>query len=114
MRGRYTGRAGAPKAPAGSEAAMYTLIQRALPARGKERECRSITEDFVKASQAAGVRMGMSVRIFSSMGSAIEVIATHPDLAALDKTRKERASATREVVQAVHQLSREPIRQRIY
>jgi hypothetical protein len=92
------------------------IVSRAVgfPALGKEREFRSITEDFVKASQAAGVRMGMSVRIFSSMGSAIEVIATHPDLAALDKTRKERASATREVVQAVHQLSREPIRQRIY
>ena len=44
-----------------------------FPALGKEREFRSITEDFVKASQAAGVRIGMSQRIFSPIGIAFGV-----------------------------------------
>jgi hypothetical protein len=85
-----------------------------FPALGKEREFRSITEDFVKASQAAGVRIAMSQRIFSSAGLIFEVHAAYPDLAAYDKSRKERASATQEVVRAAHQISREPIRQRVY
>jgi hypothetical protein len=92
------------------------IVSRAVgfPALGKEREFRSITEDFVKASQAAGVRMGMGVRIFSPIGPAFQVTAVYPDLAALDKSRQERLSATREVVQAIHRISREPIRQRVY
>jgi len=85
-----------------------------FPALGKEREFRSATEDFVKASQAAGVRIGLSQRIFSSTGMVFEVNAAYPDLAAFDKSRQERMSATREVVQTAHQISREPIRQRVY
>jgi hypothetical protein len=60
------------------------------------------------------VRIAMSQRIFSSTGIILEVHAAYPDLAAFDKSRKERASATQEVVRAAHQISREPIRQRVY
>ena len=92
------------------------IVTRAVgfPALGKEREFRSITEDFVKASQAAGVRIAMSQRIFSSTGIVFEVQAAYTDLAAFDKSRKERASATQEVARAAHAISREPIRQRVY
>jgi hypothetical protein len=85
-----------------------------FPALGKEREFRSMTEDFVKASQAAGVRIGMSQRIFSPIGVVFGVQAAYTDMAAFDKSRQERASATREVVQAAHQISREPIIQRVF
>lgn len=69
----------------------------------------SITEEFVKASQAAGVRMMMAQRLFSLTGSVVEVTSVYPDLAALDRTRQARAGLTRDVVQAVHEISREPI-----
>jgi hypothetical protein len=85
-----------------------------FPALGKEREFRSITEDFVKASQAVGVRIGMSQRIFSPIGVVFGVQAVYTDMADFDKSRQERASATREVVQAAHQISRAPIIQRVF
>lgn len=92
------------------------IVQRAVgfPALGKEREFRSVTEEFVKSGQASGVRMTMSARIFSSTGPAIEVNSLFQDLAALDRSRTERASATRDIVRALHEISREPIRVRIY
>jgi hypothetical protein len=85
-----------------------------FPALGKEREFRAMLEDFVKASQAGGMRMAMSQRIFSSAGVIFEVQAAYTDLAAFDNSRKERASATQEVVRAGHEISREPIRQDLY
>jgi hypothetical protein len=85
-----------------------------FPALGQEREFRTITEDFVKDSQAAGVRISLWQRVFSSAGVIFEVNAAYPDLAAFDKSRQERLSATREVVRAAHLISREPIRQRAY
>jgi hypothetical protein len=85
-----------------------------FPALGQEREFRSITEDFVKASQAAGVRISMSQRIFSPIGVVFGVQAAYTDMAAFDKSRQERASATREVLRAAHQISRAPIIQRLF
>jgi len=92
------------------------VVQRAVgfPALGKERQARSICEKFVKASQAAGVRQSLGVRVFSSTGSVIEVTSVFPDLAALDRTRQERAAVTRDAAQAVHELSREPIKIRLF
>jgi len=92
------------------------VVQRALgfPALGKEQQVRAITEEFVKASQSAGVRIGMAQRVFSSTGSVLEVTSVFPDLAALDRTRQERAAITRDVVQAGQELSREPIQARVF
>ncbi|MBV9324996.1 MAG: hypothetical protein JO352_14535 [Chloroflexi bacterium] len=56
----------------------------------------------------------MATRLFSSIGQVYEVQVAYADLAAFDKSRKERASATRDAVQALHAVSREPIRQRFY
>jgi len=58
--------------------------------------------------------MGLHARVFSLTGQVYEVIAVYPDLAALDKSRKARASATRETVSKLHQVSRDPIRQRVF
>jgi hypothetical protein len=92
------------------------VVQRSLgfAALGKENQFRSIAEEFVRSSQAAGVRMGMGVRIYSSTGTVLEVTSVFPDVAALDRSRQERQSITRDVVQAVHELSREPIQVRLF
>jgi hypothetical protein len=95
---------------------LVGVVQRSLgfPALGKDRQFRSITEEFVTSSQAAGVRMMLGQRVFSSTGSVFEVTSLYLDLAALDRTRQARAAITREVVQAVHEISREPIQTRVF
>jgi hypothetical protein len=101
-------------APSGS--GPVGVVQRVVgfPALGKEREFRSITEEFVKSSQASGLRVGMSARIFSSIGPAIELNSVYSDLAGLERSRTERISITRDVARKLHEISREPIRTRIY
>ena len=47
------------------------------------------------------------------MGKGIEVTSLYPDLAALERTRQQRAAATRETLQSLHELSREPIQVRL-
>jgi hypothetical protein len=100
----------------GSGSGPVGVVQRALgfAALGKENQFRSITEEFVRSSQAAGVRMGMGVRVYSSTGSVLEVTSIFPDVAALDRTRQERLPITREVVQGLHEISREPILVRLF
>ena len=92
------------------------VVQRAIgfPALGKERQVRSIVEDFVKAAQSTGVRMGMGQLVYNSTGTVIEVTSVFPDVAALDRTRQDRVAITREAAQAVHELSREPIQTRVF
>jgi hypothetical protein len=92
------------------------IAQRAagFPAPGQERRFREITEEFVRARQAAGVRIGMAARVFSATGAVVEVTSAHPDLAALDQTRKEGAEAACQVTQALHELSRAPIQVRVF
>jgi len=85
-----------------------------FPGLGKERQVRSITEEFVKSGQAAGVRISLGQRVFSSTGAVIEVTTVFPDLASLDRSRKERLAVTAEIVKAVHDLSREPIKARLF
>jgi hypothetical protein len=92
------------------------VVQRAagFPAPGQERRYREVTEAFVRARQAAGVRIGLGVRVFSASGPVVEVTSVHPDLAALERARTEGAEATREVVQALAELSRAPIQVRVF
>jgi hypothetical protein len=80
----------------------------------QERRFRELTEEFVRARQAAGLRIGMGVRVFSAIGPVVEVTSAYPDLAALDQARQEGAEATRQVVRAVHELSRAPIQVRVF
>jgi hypothetical protein len=84
------------------------------PAIGKDRQVRSIVEEFVKAGQQAGLRQGMNARIYSSDGSMLEVTTLYADLAEVDRVRKERAQITAAAVAAVGELSRAPIQQRIF
>lgn len=92
------------------------VVQRAVgfPAPGKERQVRSICEEFVKARQGLGIRASLGTRIFSATGSAIEVTTVYADLAALDKVRKEHSQLARDASQAVSELSRAPIQQRLF
>jgi hypothetical protein len=92
------------------------VIQRAVgfPALGKDDQYVSLAEQFVKDTQAAGVRAGMSRRIFSSIGAVIELVSAYADVAALDQARRERQSAIREFVQRAHEVSREPTRLRVF
>jgi hypothetical protein len=85
-----------------------------FPAPGQERRYREITEAFVQDSQAAGVRIGMGVRVFSAIGPVVGVTSAHPDLAALERERKARAEAARPVLQALAELSREPLQVRVF
>jgi len=85
-----------------------------FPALGKDAEFGSIAEDAVKSSQAAGVRRGLLRQLLSSTGQVYEVITLYPDLAAFDQTRKERFAVTSQAVQALHHISREPIKQRVF
>ena len=84
-----------------------------FPALGQERRFRELTEEFVRTRQAAGERIGMAVQLFSPIGPVVQVTSAHPDLAALEQVRTERAEATRQVVRALHELSREPIQVRL-
>jgi hypothetical protein len=92
------------------------IIQRAFgfPAPGQERRFRELTEEFVRARQAAGERIGMGVRVFSPLGPVVELTGAYPDLATLEQARTEGAEATRQVVRALHELSREPIQVRVF
>lgn len=92
------------------------VIQRAVgfPALGKENQFVSLAEQLVKDAQAAGVRAGMSRRIFSSMGAAIELVSGYADIAALDQARRDRQSAVREFLRAAHEVSRDPFRVRVF
>jgi hypothetical protein len=85
-----------------------------FPALGQERRYRETTEEFVRARQAAGDRAGMAVRVFSAIGPVVEVTTVHPDLADLDRARKERAEGARQVTQALAELSREPPQGRLF
>jgi hypothetical protein len=84
------------------------------PAPGKERQGRSIVEEFAKSGQQAGLRQGASARIYSSDGAMLEVTTLYADLAELDRVRKERAEISRQAAEAFHELSRAPIAQRIF
>jgi hypothetical protein len=100
--------------PGGSGPVGIVTRTTGFPAPGKVREFRSIAEEHVKASQAAGVRMGLAGGVFSSIGPVFQTTTLYPDIATLDKTRTERLSVTREAIQRAHQVSREPMRQRVY
>jgi hypothetical protein len=92
------------------------IVQRAicLPAVGKDRQVRSILDEFVQDGQKAGVRVGLGRQIYSSTGPAFILTSLYPDLAALDKTRQERAKITGDAAQAVSELSRAPIQVRLF
>ena len=102
--------------PTGGGLPAPGIVARAhgYPAPGKERQARSIVEEFAKAGQQAGLRQGASARIYSSDGSMLEVTTLHADLADLDRVRKERAEISRQAATAFHELSRAPIAQRIF
>ena len=85
-----------------------------FPALGQERRFRETTEEFVRARQAAGDRAGMGIRLFSATGPVVEVTSVHPDLADLDRARKGRAEAARQVTQVLGELSREPHQGRVF
>jgi len=99
--------------PSGGGPAGIVQAAVGFPALGQERRFRELTEEFVRTRQAAGERIGLKVRLFSPIGPVVQVTSLHPDLAALEQARKERAEATRQVVQALHELSREPIQVRV-
>lgn len=122
---RLTGMLGAPVQsvlaesliqPQAIPGATVGIVQRAicLPALGKERQVLSILEEFVQDGQKAGVRAGLGRQIFSSTGQAFILTSLYPDLAALDRTRQERAKITGEAAKAVSELSRSPIQVRLF
>jgi hypothetical protein len=100
--------------PSGSGPAGLVTRTTGYPALGKDPEFRSIAMDGVTRDQAVGVRRGLSSQVFSSIGQAYEVITLFADLAEFDKVRKERFAETAEIVQKLHEISREPLRQRVY
>ena len=93
-----------------------TIVVRAhgYPKPGKERPARSIVEELARSGQAAGVRQGVGVGIYSSTGSVIELTTVYADLAELGRVRKERASIMGEATRAFGELSRAPIAQRMF
>ena len=75
---------------------------------------RSIIEEFVTANQQAGRRQAAFARIYSSDGPVLEVTTLYADLAEADRVRRESAQTNAAVVEAVGELSRAPIQQRLF
>ena len=100
--------------PSGSGPAGIVARAHGFPALGKERQARSVLEEYVQSSQRAGVRQGLGVALFSATGPTLEITTVHESLAALERTRQERRSQIAEVAQAMGEISRAPIAQRIF
>jgi hypothetical protein len=98
----------------GSGPVGIVLAAAGFPALGQERRYRETIEEFVRARQAAGDRAGLAVRLFSATGPVVVATSVHPDLADLDRARKGRAEAARQVTQALAELSRAPFQQRLF
>jgi hypothetical protein len=91
-----------------------TVLASVSPAPGKEAQVTARLDEFVRAGQAAGVTTGLWRRVFSSDGPMLAVISRYADLAELDRVRKERAEATRDLAAAIGELLRAPVEQRLF
>jgi hypothetical protein len=91
-----------------------TLLASVSPAPGKEAQVTSRLDEFVRAGQAAGVTTALWRRVFSSDGPMLAVISRYADLADLDRVRKERAEATRDLAAAIGEFLRAPVEQRLF
>jgi hypothetical protein len=91
-----------------------TLLVSVAPAPGAEVQVASQLEEFVRAGQAAGVTTSLWRRVFSSDGPMLAVIFRYADLAELDRVRKERAAATRDLAAAIGGHLRAPVQQRLF
>jgi len=103
-------------APVTPDPTKVGIVQRAFiyPALDKVGQVRSILEEFVRTAHASGYeRVGLSQQIFSESGPLQVITALRSDLADLDKSRKERASAVQELGAALSPLVRAPIAVRL-
>jgi hypothetical protein len=71
---------------------MYSQRQRIYPALGKEREVRTLMDEWVRAHQAKGRDLALLTRVFSSEGSGLVVVTRANDLATLEQHRHENAA----------------------
>lgn len=103
--------------PSGPSTTPVGVVQRGFiaPALGKERQVRSILEEFVQDSHAAGrTQVSLWQRVFSEVGVQFTITATYADLADLAQVRQARAAITQAVVASVGELSRTPIAVRLF
>ena len=71
---------------------MFSQRGTHYPVFGKGPELRALLEERVKARQAQGFRVGLSAQMFGAEGVTYILTTIYPDLAALEKNRKENQS----------------------
>lgn len=93
-----------------------TIVRRAFfyPAVDRVGEFRARLEDTVRAAHADGRgQVSLARQVFGEAGPVFVLTTTHPDMAALDRVRKEREAQVLELTTSLAGISRAPFAVRL-
>lgn len=95
---------------------MFSTLSTWYPAPGKEGEMLARGTEFVKERQARGERYGLSMRLYSPIGSAITLARTFPDLGEIEAAREQNRAdqSLHDAVAKASALSRAPYTTRLW
>jgi hypothetical protein len=89
---------------------VYVTRSTWYPILGKERELRSLAEEYIKDRQARGQKIGLLQRMYSPTGSELSLVQRYADLAEVERIRAENLadSTFQTALAAANSLSRAP------